>query len=163
MKSKFILCFIIIFMLISCTSFDITTEIEPKVTIIGRNIGLVYKLGDIIVSDTLTRVDRDIIDFLQKEKNPIYTLHIEYSESENCKPDFNYYINGIFVKKNEDTVDEKILLSNMDKIKGFHLYELDGKTFEEKNKEVIKEKLEKIKKKVEEEKKDKYLTEENKW
>lgn len=159
-----LLCFVIL-LLTSCTHFEITTEIEPiKLTVIGRDVGLVYKLGNITISDTLKKIDKDIIKYIEEHDDYIITLKVKYKDSKSSSTYFYYYIDGIFIKYNTSVVSSDILLANIDNIDGFHLHKIRGEKVMEEDEEVIQEKIEKVKKKVEESgEMNKYKSLENRW
>jgi hypothetical protein len=144
---KILLLLLSTMLLISCTHFEVQNEIYPEITILGKSIGLRYKLGDLMISDTL-KVSKKKVEFLRKIDNPKFTLQIVYNEGSNAYPVFKYYINGILFCENENTVSANLLLANMDKIDGFFLYKLDGKEISEMNEEEVKEKIEEIKESI---------------
>ena len=139
---------IILFVLIGCTKFEIVNEIYPEVTIIGKEVGVVYKLGNLTVSDTWYKLGSEKIEYLKNPDNPKkYTLHVIFDEENHTDPYFFYYINGInFAKTNP--VSEEVLLANMEHIDNFFLHKLDGNEVTEKNEEIIEKKIEEIKKEV---------------
>lgn len=158
----------VVLLIVGCTKFEIITEIDPKISIIERDIGFIYKLGNIQISHTIEKVDRDIINYIDKEKDKaetVFGLRVYYSEAESSGLQFLYFINGMSIsdKANNSPVSKEMLLANMDNIPGFYLYKLEGKEVSEENKEEINAKIEKVKKKMEEENKNKYAPLENKW
>ena len=165
---KNLLMFIMIVMLMGCSEFEVSSTIHPKMTIIGRDIGVVYKLGNLTISDTWEKVDKDKIAFLKNKdwEDLIFTLYIKYNdEGGSDVPYFFYYINGILFEDNHiiPTVSGKLLIANMDSIDGFHLYKLNGNEVNEKNDEIIQKELAKVVKEVKEDKNDKYKLSDDKW
>lgn len=173
---KNLLMFTMIIMLLGCSEFEISNEIYPKLTIVGRDIGVVYKLGNLTISDTWEKVDKDKLKYIKEniEKqdgfaNLTFTLYIRYDEVNSDAPYFYYYINGIAFKESHliPTVSGKLLIAHMDSIEGFHLYKLNGNEVNEKNDEVIQKEIAKVKKEVkkeiEEDQGNRYKEPDDKW
>lgn len=53
---------------IGCTSFEIVNEIQPEITIVGDTVGLRYKLGNLLISDTWLEVEEQKIAFFEYQK-----------------------------------------------------------------------------------------------
>lgn len=169
MRKSLLLSLGVVLLFFACTKFEIVTEINPTISVIDRNIGLVYQLGNLKISHMLERVDRDIVDFIKENKDEddtVYMLRVKYTnEGGSDLYGFTYYINGIEIKgkRVSPPVTKDMLLANMDKVPGFQLYELEGKSATEENKEEIEKKIKKVQEKVKEENKDIYAPSENKW
>ena len=156
----------VVLLFIGCTKFEIITEIDPKISIIERNVGFMYKLGDIQISHTIEKVDRDIINYIKEEKDDaVFMLRVYYDEEASSGLRFFYFINGISIneKTQDSPITKDMLISHMDKIPGFYLYKLDGEEVSKENKEAVEEKIKKVKERVKEESGDKYSPAENKW
>ena len=145
------LFFIIGVLLLGCTYFEVTNVIEPKVTIIGREVGLVYKLGNLTISDTIKPHKKKVEWISKNMENTKWSLYITFEESKQKLPYFHYYVNGIKLLKDSHYivgVSEELLLANMDNISGFHLYKIDGEKVGEADEEIIEKKIAKVKEEV---------------
>jgi len=134
---KKICLFIIVILLFGCTYFEIRNEIKPRITILDNEVGLVYNLGNLIISDTW-QLSKDRIKFLNNNKDLVFTLNIIYNEENNSDVHFNYYVNGILFEKKKNVVSAKQLLAEKDSIDNFFLYKLEGDVIlEKKEKEKV--------------------------
>lgn len=159
---KLLMYVIIGIILIGCTHFEISNEIHPKVTIIDRDVGLVYKLGNILISDTIERVNKEKIKYLKENDGVKFTLHVTLEEDVNYNPQFYYYINGIILSDDGTSpVSSELLLANMDNIDGFNLYKINGKEVSEYDEEIIQEEINKSIEDITEI--DKYQQDNSKW
>jgi len=155
-----LLMLILTVMLMGCDRFEISNVIYPKLTIIGRDVGVVYKLGNLTIADTWEDVSKSKIAFLKEEMEKqdgfadlTFTLYVKYSEGNSNGVFFYYYVNGILFEDYHTipSVSANLLIANMDSIEGFYLYELNGKIVSEKNGEVIQEEIAKVKAEVKKE------------
>lgn len=137
---KNLLMIVMIVMLMGCNHFEISNEINPKLTIIGRDIGLLYKLGNLTISDTWEGVNKEKIEFLKNTDDLVFTLFVSHVESNSSLAYFNYYVNGVIFQENHTvpSATAAILIANRDSIEGFHLYRLDNEIYE--NNEICEDK-----------------------
>lgn len=158
------LFFIIGVVSLGCSHFEVSNTIKPEVTIIGKEIGLVYKLGDITIADTI-KPNKKKRQWLEANKDKAqWTLYVRFEGENHSAPYFYYYVNGIlFVPAHQiPGVTEYLLIANMDSIPGFHLYKINGNKVSEKDDEIIEKEISKVKKEVEEHP-DKYKPIDRKW
>ena len=161
---KKLLPLFIALLIFGCTHFEITNEIHPTIKIIGRSVGLTYKLGNLNVADTLEKVDKDIIEYLEKNKDTLkINLYIKYNNEQRDEVKFIYYVDGIEFKTTYNTVSSDMLIANMDNIPNFYLYKIKGDKVMEENEEKIEKQIQKVKEKVIEEKQDTKWDSENKY
>lgn len=161
---KKLLPLFIALLIIGCTHFEITNEIHPTIKIIDRTVGLTYKLGNLNVADTLEKVDKDIIEYLEKNKDTLkINLYIKYDNEATYETIFTYYVDGIKFAYTKNAVSSDMLIANMDNIPNFYLYKINGDEVMEEDKEKIEKEIQKIKEKVIEEKQDSKWDSENKY
>lgn len=141
---KILLLFLCVFIIVSCTKFEITNEIKPKVYIVGDSVGIEYTLGDILVADELEDLSPKMLQYFEKNKDNItMRLHICHDGAINTSCYFTYYIGGIKVAENVNVVSTELLIVKRDLISGFVMLNSNIPTKETSEKEIPK-KIEKI-------------------
>jgi hypothetical protein len=154
----------IILLIFGCTHFEIHNEIHPTIKIMGRDVGLVYKLGNLTISDTWEDVDEDKIEYLKKNKDDLkINLYIRYNNEMNSNIYFAYYVDGFEFEENINVISSDILIANMNTIPNFYLYKINGDKVMEENEEEIEKQIQKVKEKVIEEKQDSKWKDDNKY
>lgn len=161
---KILLYLVICIVLLGCSHFEISNTIKPKVTIIGNEVGIVYKLGNLTIADTIKPSRKKLKWLAANINNAQWTLYVKWNEVNNEYPYFYYYVNGILFEDQHKVIGitGELILANMDSIPGFHLYKINGKKINEKDNEVIEKEIAKVKKEVKENP-DKYRVLEQKW
>ncbi len=143
---KILMLFLCVFIVASCTKFEITNEIKPKIYVIGDSVGVEYILGDILVADELEDLSHKMLQYFEENKDNItMRLHIYYNTEVSMTTYFTYYIGGIKIAENENVVSGDLLIAKKDLIDGFVV--LNGHVSDkETSKKEIPKKIEKIQK-----------------
>jgi len=141
---KILIVFLCVFIVASCTKFEIINEIKPKVYIVGDSVGIEYILGDILVADELNDLSPKMLQYFKNNKDNItIRLHISYNEEVNNTCYFNYYMGGIKISENKGVVSTDLLIAKRDLIKGFVMLS-DDTTTKKTSKKETPQKIEKI-------------------
>lgn len=163
-KMKKLFPLFIILLIFGCTHFEVYNEIHPTIKIIGEEVGVIYKLGNLTISDTWDDIDEDKIEYLKKNKDDLkITLYIRYDNEMNSNIYFTYYVDGFEFEKNMNVISPDMLIANMNTIPNFYLYKINGDKVMEENEEKIEKQIQKVKEKVIEEKQDSKWKDDNKY
>lgn len=120
MKKIFLLVMSLSVLLITgCYHVEISTEIHPKVTIIGNRVGISYELGDLHVMDQLDGLDSDVVRYLRTHKEAKFLLKVVGNENQNNSSNFTYHLDGVVIAENINTVTINMLVEHRNSIPNF--------------------------------------------
>jgi len=134
MKRLFLICLSFLFLIASCTQYEVRNVIYPEVSVIGDKVGISYMLGPIKVNDTIYDASEQCVRYFKENKSNIkMDLYIDYRDIKNEDTRFKYYIKGILMAENLNVVTSDTLLKHRDEIDGFILIKLNGANYIQEN------------------------------
>ncbi len=103
---KKLLCILFcIFITISCTKFEDTVSVQPKIHLVGDIIGLDYTLYGEHILDEIRDASPQMVNYFAKHQNDLnLRVHVYFNEGNRNTVYFTYYIGGVKICTNEDVL-----------------------------------------------------------
>ncbi len=103
MKKKLCMLFCIFLLVVSCTEFQDTIDIHPKVHLVGDIIGLEYSIYNWNILDEIRGASPQMVQYFSDHKEDLnLRLHIYLNTAKNHTTYFTYYIGGVKICTNYD-------------------------------------------------------------